>query len=354
MRALLLSGGTGTRLRPLTYSIPKQLVPVGNKPVLGHCLENIRDCGIEEVGVIVGPHAEQVAAVFGDGSAMGLRLTYLQQERPLGLAHCVTVAADFLGEEDFLMYLGDNVLTEGVAEAAGAFRADRPDAQVLVTKVANPSDYGVASLGADGRVNAVVEKPERPPSDLALIGVYFFTAAVHRAVRAIRPSRRGELEITDAIGELIATGGDVRALEYTGFWRDSGTVEGLLDCNRAVLDTLRRDVRGSVDRHSVLTGDVVLAEGVEVVRSQLTGPVTVAAGTVVRDSRLGPYTSVGPGCTLDSTGIENSIVLEGTTITGVRGLDGSLIGRRAELHAEPAAASQRLIVGDLAKVRVAR
>jgi glucose-1-phosphate thymidylyltransferase len=352
MKALILSGGMGTRLRPFTYSMPKQLVPVANKPILVHCLENVRAIGVEDVAVVVGDRIEEIRAVVGDGSAYGLNVTYLQQEAPLGLAHAVAIAEEFLGDDDFVMYLGDNVLAEGIAESARAFRAERPAAQLLLTKVADPRAYGVAEVDGEGRVLALVEKPQQPRSDLAVIGVYFFTAAVHDAVRAIEPSTRGELEITDAIQYLVERGDRVVADEYSGYWKDTGSPDDLLDCNRLLLGRLGHGVHGEVDAASTLEGPVVVEAGAVVERSHLVGPLIVGAGSVVRDSELGPYTALGRDCALQDAGIGDSIVLDGVSIQDVRGLSGSIIGRSAAVRGGESA-GRRLIIGDHTQAEVA-
>jgi glucose-1-phosphate thymidylyltransferase len=352
VKALVLSGGSGTRLRPFSYSMPKQLIPVANKPVLEHVLDGVRALGVTEAAVVVGDWAPQIAAVIGDGSRLGLRVTYLRQDRPRGLAHCVALARDFLGDDDFVMYLGDNMLPEGVAGIAAEFAEQRPAAHVVVHKVADPRSFGVAELDPDGAVLRLVEKPEHPRSDLALIGVYFFTAAVHEAVSAISPSARGELEITDAVQWLVEHGAAVRASVYDGYWKDTGRVEDVLDCNRRLLDELRTSVAGEVDGASVLAGPVVIEAGARVVRSRIEGPVIVGAGSVVEDSHLGPHTSVGRGCVLRSTHLDYSIALDGASVAGVRGLHGSLIGRSAQVGAAHDTAHHRLVVGDHTRVEV--
>ncbi|MET7316324.1 glucose-1-phosphate thymidylyltransferase [Streptomyces thermoviolaceus] len=352
MKALVLSGGTGTRLRPLTHSMPKQLMPVAGRPILLHCLDNIRAIGITEVGIVVGEHAEAIEAAVGDGSALGLDITYLRQEAPLGLAHCVLLARDFLGADDFVLYLGDNVLVPGIAEAAADFRRRRPAAQLMLAKVADPRAYGVAELESDGRIRALVEKPRQPRSDLAVIGVYFFTPAVHAAVRATTPSDRGELEITDAIGRLLHTGQRVVGAEYAGYWKDAGSPDDLLESNRVLLAAVRAEVRGTVDRATALHGPVVIEEGAVVTRSQLTGPVVIGAGSRVNGSTVGPHVTLGRECLLQDAGISDSIVLDGVSIQGVRGLSGSLIGRSATVRtAGPA--HRRLIIGDHCRAEVA-
>jgi glucose-1-phosphate thymidylyltransferase len=353
VKALVLSGGSGTRLRPFSYSMPKQLIPVANKPVLEHVLDGVRALGVTEAAVVVGDWAPQIAAVIGDGSRLGLRVTYLRQDRPRGLAHCVSLARGFLGDDDFVMYLGDNMLPEGVAEIAAEFAGRRPAAQVVVHKVADPRAFGVAELDRDGAVLRLVEKPEHPRSDLALIGVYFFTAAVHEAVTSVSPSARGELEITDAIQWLVERGADVRASVYGGYWKDTGRVEDVLDCNRRLLEGLRTSVAGEVDGASVLAGPVVIEPGARVVRSRIEGPVIVGAGSLVEDSHLGPHTSVGRGCVLRGTHLDYSIALDGASVARVRGLHGSLIGRSAQVGAaERDAVHHRLVVGDHTRVEV--
>ncbi|MFF1479001.1 glucose-1-phosphate thymidylyltransferase [Streptomyces sp. NPDC058301] len=351
MKALILSGGTGTRLRPFTYSIPKQLVPVANKPVLLHCLENVRAMGVTEVGLIVGGQEEQIRAVVGDGSPLGLEITYIPQHLPLGLAHCVQIARDFLGDDDFVMYLGDNMLIGGTTEAAKAFQEQRPDAALLVTEVPDPRQFGVAEVDAEGRVLALAEKPPHPRSNLALIGVYFFTPAIHEAVAGLRPSARGELEITDAIQRLVEDGRAVSAERFTGYWKDTGNVEDMLDCNRVLLDALRaQGPYAGVDPDSVLTGEVVLGPGAEIIASRVEGPVVVGAGTVIRNSHIGPHTAVGRDCELTGTGISDSIVLEGASIRDVQGIHGSLIGRWADVQAGTSLPRRRLLVGDHSQI----
>ncbi|MFF4604081.1 glucose-1-phosphate thymidylyltransferase [Streptomyces sp. NPDC001339] len=357
MKALVLSGGEGTRLRPFTYSMAKQLVPVANKPVLVHCLENLRDIGVEDVGVIVGGHAAQIEATVGDGSQMGLRLTYIRQEAPLGLAHCVALAADFLGDDDFVMYLGDNILADGITEAAEVFRATRPDAQVLVTKVSDPRQYGVAEVDQDGSVLRLVEKPSTPRSDLAVIGVYFFTSAVHAAARAIRPSARGELEITDAIQYLVDQGRRVTAREYDGYWKDTGKIDDLLECNREILSRIdgrpAQRAGAEIDAESVIVGPVVLGPGARVVRSTLTGPLVIGPGSVLMGSTVGPYTAIGRDCVLEDTGVRDSIILEGAALQNVRDLRGCVIGRWAEVRTPGTPDTGRqLIIGDHTRAEV--
>ena len=334
MRALVLAGGTGARLRPFSYATPKQLIPIANKPVLAHCLESLAAAGVREVGIVVGDRRAEIRAGIGDGSAFGVRVTYIRQHRPQGLAHCVRIARRFLRDDDFIMYLGDNLLVGGIETLAGEFRRTRPAAQVVVAEVADPREYGVAEVAPGGRVTALVEKPQAPPSNLALIGVYFFTPEIHDAVRRIRPSARGELEITDAIARLVADGRPVYAGRFDGYWKDTGRVGDVLDCNRFLLDVITSRVDGTVDRDSRLAGEVVVEAGARVVRSRIAGPVMIGAGSVVEDSRLGPYTTIGRDCMLRRAGVGRSIVLDSVAVDHEYGIDGSIIGRGARVRLE--------------------
>ncbi|MBH1937194.1 glucose-1-phosphate thymidylyltransferase [Streptomyces sp. AV19] len=353
MKALVLAGGTGSRLRPITHTAAKQLLPVANKPVLFYGIEAIRDAGITEVGVVVGDTARDIRAALGDGSRFGIRVTYIPQEQPLGLAHAVLTARQFLGDDDFVMYLGDNFVVGGITALVEEFRAERPDAQILLTEVSDPSAFGVAELDAEGRVVGLEEKPAAPRSDLALVGVYLFTPAVHEAVRAITPSARGELEITDALQWLLDTGHRVRSTRVTGYWKDTGNVADMLEVNRSVLDTLATRVDGTVDAASELIGRVVVEAGARVTASRIVGPAVIGSGTTITGSYVGPYTSIAEDCELRDSEIEFSIVLRGALIDGVRRVEASLIGREASVTPAPQVpAAHRLVLGDHSKVQI--
>ncbi|MGI5197920.1 glucose-1-phosphate thymidylyltransferase [Streptomyces sp. CA-288835] len=353
MKALVLAGGSGTRLRPITHTSAKQLVPVANKPVLFYGLESIAAAGIREVGIVVGHSAEEIQSAVGAGDAFGLDTTYIRQEAPLGLAHAVLVSRDFLQDEDFVMYLGDNFIVGGITGLVDEFRRARPDAGILLTRVADPSAFGVAELGTTGRVCRLEEKPEQPRSDLALVGVYLFSPAVHRAVRAIKPSQRGELEITHALQWLIDEGYEVRSTVIDGYWKDTGNVSDMLEVNRTVLESLEPAVRGSVDTASQIIGRVRIEEGARVTGSRIVGPAIVGAGTVITHSYVGPYTSIAAGCRLLDSEIEYSIVLSGSAIQGVRRVEASLIGRNVDVTPAPAVpAAHRLVLGDHSKVQI--
>ncbi|WP_327236664.1 glucose-1-phosphate thymidylyltransferase [Streptomyces sp. NBC_01317] len=353
MKALVLSGGAGTRLRPITHTSAKQLVPVANKPVLFYGLEAIAEAGITEVGVIVGDTADEIREAVGDGSQFGMRITYLQQEAPLGLAHAVLIAREFLGDDDFVMYLGDNFIVGGISGLVDGFRADRPDAQILLTQVPNPTSFGVAELDVGGRVVALEEKPKQPKSDLALVGVYLFTPAVHEAVRSIEPSWRGELEITHAIQWLIDQKKDVRSTTISGYWKDTGNVTDMLEVNRSVLERIEPFCEGTVDADSEIIGRVRIEKGAKVTGSRIVGPAIIGADTVVSDAYIGPFTSVSEECTIEDSEIEYSIILRGASITGVRRVEASLIGRSVEVTPAPRHPSaHRLVLGDHSKVQI--
>ncbi|MEV7391736.1 MULTISPECIES: glucose-1-phosphate thymidylyltransferase [unclassified Streptomyces] len=354
MKALLLSGGSGTRLRPITHTSAKQLVPVANKPVLFYGLEAIAEAGVTEVGIVVGDTAEEIREAVGDGSAFGLDVTYIPQAAPLGLAHAVLIAREFLGDDDFVMYLGDNFIVGGITALVDAFRAERPDARILLTKVPNPTAFGVAELDPAGRVTGLEEKPARPKSELALVGVYLFTPAVHEAVRAIEPSGRGELEITDAVQWLIDAGRDVRSTTISGYWKDTGNVTDMLEVNRSVLESLERRIDGTVDDDSEIIGRVRIEPGAKVTGSRIVGPVVVGANTVITDSYVGPFTSIAGECRIEDSEIEYSIMLRDSSMSGVRRVEASLIGRNVEVTPAPRKpAAHRFVLGDHSKVQIA-
>ncbi|GAA1308805.1 glucose-1-phosphate thymidylyltransferase [Planotetraspora silvatica] len=353
MKALVLAGGKGTRLRPLTHTSAKQLVPVANKPVLNYGLEAIRDAGITSVGMVVGDTGSEIMRAVGDGSEFGLDVTYIPQEAPLGLAHCVLIAAEFLADEPFVMYLGDNLLVGGISSLVESFRHRPCDAQILLTRVADPRLFGVAELGPEGEIVGVQEKPLVPRSDLAIVGVYSFSPAIHQAVRAVRPSARGELEITDAIQWLIDTGRSVRSHVVTGYWKDTGRVQDLLECNRIVLELVEQDIRGTVDGLTEITGRVSVEPGAVVENSVLRGPIVVGADTKILSSYVGPFTSIGPECVIQDAEIEDSIVLGGSSVHGVSRVAHSLIGRNVEVSRAVGTPNiHQLVVGDHSKIQV--
>lgn len=353
MKALVLAGGSGTRLRPITHTYAKQLVPVANKPVLFYGLEAIRDAGITEVGIVVGDTEQAIRSAVGSGEAFGLEVTYIPQSAPLGLAHAVLVAREFLGDDDFVMYLGDNFIVGGITALVEDFRACRPDAHIMLTRVADPRQFGVAEFDGDGRLIGLEEKPRQPRSDLALVGVYLFAPTVHEAVAGLEPSWRGELEITEAIQQLVRSGRKVTSTIISGYWKDTGNVADMLEVNRIVLETTDRAVTGEVDAASELIGRVVVDAGAKVSGSRIVGPAIIGAGTEVSGSYVGPFTSVAAGCMIVDSEIEYSIVLEGASIRGVRRIEASLIGHEVEVTPAPRVCqAHRLVLGDHSKVQI--
>jgi glucose-1-phosphate thymidylyltransferase len=353
MKALVLAGGSGTRLRPITHTSAKQLLPVANKPVLFYCLEAIAEAGITDVGIVVGDTAPAVREAVGDGSAFGLKVTYIPQAAPLGLAHAVLIAADYLGDDDFVMYLGDNFIVGGISALVDEFRARRPAAQIMLTRVSNPREFGVAELDAAGTVIGLEEKPQSPKSDLALVGVYMFTRAVHEGIAQLKPSWRGELEITEAIQWLLDNGHRVSSTTITGYWKDTGNVTDMLEVNRLVLEGLETQLDGEVDDASEIIGRVVVAAGARVKGSRIVGPAIIGAGSTITGSYIGPFTAIDEGCLVDDSEIEYSIVLSRASICGTRRIEASLIGHDAEVTPAPRVPrAHRLVLGDHSKVQI--
>lgn len=374
MKALVLAGGRGTRLRPITHTRAKQLVPVANKPVLNFGLESIAAAGIREVGIVVSDPREmlqpdhrtgemitvlvnsqaEIRAAVGDGSQFGLKVTYIEQEAPLGLAHAVKIAEPFMAGDSFVMYLGDNLIKDGITQFVREFEAEKPDAQILLAKVARPWEFGVAELEGE-RVVRLEEKPKQPRSDLALVGVYLFTSAIFDAVRAIKPSPRGELEITDAIQHLITTGKNVRSHVITGWWKDTGRVEDLLEANRIVLADLVTRIEGSIDKATAIEGHIVVGRGTVIERSRLRGPLVIGENALITDSYVGPFTALSDGVKLVKCEIEHSIVLDHSEIRGIPGrIESSLIGRDVVVTASDARPSaHRLMLGDSSRLELA-
>jgi glucose-1-phosphate thymidylyltransferase len=350
LKGLVLSGGAGTRLRPITHTSAKQLVPVANKPVLFYGLESLRDAGVRDVGIVVGDTHAEIEAAVGDGSQFGLRVTYIRQDAPLGLAHAVLTAEDFLGDSPFVMYLGDNLLRDGIHDLVAEFRAGDADAMILLQRVPNPQSYGVAEL-ADGRVVRLVEKPAEPKSDLALVGVYMFTPAILAAAKAINPSARGELEITDAIQYLIDQGLRVDPSEVTGWWKDTGKLEDMLEANRLILDVLEPRIDGTLEG-STIEGRVVVEAGARLINSAVRGPAIIGAGALVEDAYVGPYSAISTGVVIRRAEVEHSIFLEDSRVEDIDArIESSLVGRGvviARSEAKPRA--YRFMVGDSSSI----
>jgi len=353
VKGLILSGGKGTRLRPITHTSAKQLIPVANKPVLFYGIEAIAAAGIDQIGIVIAPETgDEVKAAAGDGSRFGVKLTYILQEEPGGLAHAVLTAEPFLGEEPFVMYLGDNLLQGGIVELVERFRGGGCDALILLTPVPDPENYGVAELEGE-RVVRLTEKPRTRRSDLALVGVYMFTNAIHDAARAIKPSERGELEITDAIQHLLDSGLRVEPHIVKGWWKDTGQLADMLEANRLVLDTLEARCEGTLES-SQLDGRVIVEAGARLERSIVRGPAIIGADARLIDAYVGPYTAVGDGCLIESAEVEHSILLAGCEVCRLDGrVESSLLGRNVRISRDgrqPRA--YRFMLGDNSEVRM--
>ena len=353
LKGLILSGGKGTRLRPITHTSAKQLVPVANKPVLFYAIEAMADAGIEDIGVIIAPETgEEIRVAAGDGSRFGVKLTYIVQDEPAGLAHAVLTAEPFLGDSPFVMYLGDNLLQGGIQGLVTAFRDSQPDALILLTPVPDPESYGVAEL-SNGAVVRLVEKPPEPRTNLALVGVYMFTSTVHAAARAIAPSPRGELEITDAIQHLVDQGQRVEPHIVKGWWKDTGRLEDMLAANRLVLDTIQTRVEGELI-DSQVDGRVVIEAGARLERSSVRGPAIIGAGARLSDCYVGPYTAVGEECVISGAEVEHSILLAHSVVRDLDGrIESSLLGRNVKVGrdlGQPRA--YRFMVGDNSEIAI--
>jgi glucose-1-phosphate thymidylyltransferase len=360
MKGLILAGGRGTRLRPITHTSAKQLVPVANEPILFHGIHHLVDAGIVDIGLIVGETEPEIRTAVGDGSRWGAQITYLRQDEPLGLAHAVQVARPFLGDDDFVMYLGDNLLEEGVRSLVADFEAacgdadapslhhqpSRPAAVILLSPVDHPERFGVVEL-QQGRVVGLEEKPTQPRSDLALVGAYLFTAEIHDAVDQLAPSERGELEITEAISWLLEQGRPVLHRVLSGWWLDTGKKDSLLEGNARVLETLVPRIDGEVDAASSIHGRVVIEAGARIIDSTVRGPAIIGAGCTIESSYVGPFTSIGPNTIVRRSEVEHSVLLDEVLVDGVARLTDSLIGRRSEVvRTATVPRATRLHVGD--------
>jgi glucose-1-phosphate thymidylyltransferase len=350
MKALILSGGKGTRLRPLTHTGAKQLVPVANKPILWYGIEGIVAAGITDIGIIISPETgEEVKSQTGDGSRFGAQITYILQEKPAGLAHAVKVAQSFLGASPFIMYLGDNLIQSDLHLFVDIFKQQALDALILLRQVENPSAFGVAEVDPQGRVLRLVEKPKDPPSNLALVGIYLFSPAIHAAIACIQPSKRGELEITDAIQALIDQGKSVEALQLEGWWLDTGKKDDLLEANRIILDTcLTPEVLGEVDAQSQISGRVQIGRGSQLLNCRIRGPVIIGKNCYLEHCFIGPYSSIADNVTLVDADLDHSVILQGAKVMGVhQRIVDSVIGQRANLTVAPnRPKALRFMIGD--------
>ena len=352
MKALVLAGGTGTRLRPLTYTMAKQLVPVANKPVLHYVMQHLADDGIKQIGVIIAPETGEQIRNALSSNPWDVNFTFIEQAEPLGLAHAVKVSRDFLGDDPFIMYLGDNLLEEGIGEFRKRFEDSGADSMILLKEVDDPRLFGVAAIDEDGRVCKLVEKPKKPPSNLGLVGVYLFSPLIHQAIDEIQPSGRGELEITDAIQKLLDQGRNVNSLIVKGWWLDTGKKDDMLEANRVVLDQwVKSDLNGEVDDESQVAGRVVLGHGSRIIRSRVRGPAVIGAGSIIEDTFIGPSTSIGENCIVRNTSLEHCVLLDGVTIEGAGRVEDSILGRNAVVRRTSGNhEALHLMVGDDAEV----
>jgi glucose-1-phosphate thymidylyltransferase len=353
VKGLILSGGKGTRLRPITHTSAKQLVPVANKPVLFYGIEAMAAAGIDQIGIIIAPETgDEIRAAVGDGAQFGVAITYVEQDRPGGLAHASLTAERYLDGEPFVMYLGDNLLQGGITDLVESFRTNAPDALILLTPVTDPQNYGVAELDGD-RVTRLVEKPADPATNLALVGVYMFTAGIHDAARAIVPSARGELEITDAIQYLVDDGKRVEPHIVRGWWKDTGRLDDMLEANRLVLDRIEPRLDGELVE-SRCDGRVVVEPGAVLERTTVRGPAIIGARTRITDAYIGPYTAIGADCLISAAEVEHSILLEGSKVCNLEGrMESSLLGRNVTIARgvrQPRA--YRFMVGDNSEIGI--
>jgi glucose-1-phosphate thymidylyltransferase len=353
MKGLILSGGKGTRLYPLTFTSAKQLIPVANKPVLFRVIEAIRDAGVDDIGIVIGDTGPEIRSAVGDGSRWKVHITYIPQDQPLGLAHAVKISQDFLGQDRFVMFLGDNVIQGGISPLLKQFATSTYNAQIVLTRVEEPQHYGVAEL-ENGRIKRLIEKPKEPPSNLALVGIYMFDHHIFEAVNAIQPSWRGELEITDAIQYLVTQQRDVFPYVHEGWWIDTGKPIDMLAANRRVLDELTPLILGSVDADSRIEGHVTIEEGAQIVNSRVRGPAIIGRDTRIVNSFIGSYTSINHHCLIENSEIEYCIVLEHTRIIDIPArIEDSLIGRHVEIAlSTDKPKALRMTLGDHSKVSI--
>ena len=363
MKALVLAAGKGTRLKPLTNTVPKHILPVGDKPVLFHVLNYVKEAGIKDIGIVVSPESgPYIEEAIGTGSEWGGQITFIVQHEPLGLAHAVKVAKGFLGDSPFLMLLGDNLVQEGVKGFLDEFYTSSSDASILLKEVSDPKAFGVAELDPSGKVIHMVEKPQKPKSNLAIIGVYLFTAEIHKAIAQIKPSWRGELEITDAIQKLLEMGKVIRSHLLQGWWLDIGSNDGLIEANRVVLDAfLERDIKGKVDKQSSIVGRVEIGEATEIENSLVQGPVFIAANCRIKNSLVKPFTNIRAETVVEDSSLERSVILENCQILKIKHLANSVIGKNTKLTGQDkdpgeACTEQsrriRLFIGDDCKVEL--
>ena len=354
MKGLILAGGSGRRLRPITHKTAKQLVPIANKPILHYVIEDLVGVGITDLGIVVGDTGKEIEKSVGDGSQWNADITYIRQEEPLGLAHAVLISESFLGQEKFVMYLGDNMFEDSLHEVVEDFEKSSTNARLLLAKVENPQAFGVAEIDEQGAIKGLVEKPENPKSDLALVGVYLFDSAVHRAVKAIEPSDRGELEITDAIQWMIDEESNIEHRTLKGWWIDTGKKDPLLLCNELILGKIETLLLSQIGETVTLKGEIVAGENVEIIDSNIQGPVVIGSGVKIERSNIGPYVSIGDECKIEDSSVERSVLMEKSYVSGVTQLTKSVLGREVEIDGKETESqeSTSVMLGDRTKVNL--
>jgi len=354
MKALILSGGKGTRLRPLTYSGAKQLVPVANRPILFYCIDNIVNAGITDIGIVISPETgQEIKDAVGNGKVWNARITYIPQDFPLGLAHAVKISRSFLKNSSFVMYLGDNLIGTDIRKFVSDFEKKHSDALILLKEVENPRQFGVAEVAKNGTIVRLIEKPENPPSNLALVGVYIFSSQIHTAIDRIKPSKRGELEITDAIQELILIGHKVKSFVLRDWWLDTGKKDDLLTANAIVLDEWGiKKISGTIDKATKILGRVSLGRNSSIKASTVRGPVVIGDNTVVENSFIGPHTSIGNNNRIINSSVEHSVILNGSEVVDIERMEESLVGRRVRIFKNYRHKALRLMLGDDSTVEV--
>ena len=354
MKGLILAGGSGRRLRPITHKTAKQLVPIANKPIIHYVIEDLVGVGITDLGIVVGDTAKEIEKSVGDGSQWNVDITYIHQEEPLGLAHAVLIAESFLGQEKFVMYLGDNMFEDSLHEVVEDFESSSTNARLLLAKVDNPQAFGVAELDEQGAIKGLEEKPENPKSDLALVGVYLFDSTIHRAVKAIEPSDRGELEITDAIQWMIDEESNIEQRTLKGWWIDAGKKDPLLLCNELILEKIETLHLSQIGETVTLKGEVVSGENVEIIDSNIQGPVVIGSGVRIERSDIGPYVSIGDECKIEDSSVERSVLMEKSYVSGVTQLTKSVLGREVEINGKESEFQEptSVMLGDRTKVNL--
>jgi len=355
MKGLILAGGFGTRLRPLTFTGAKQLIPVANKPIIFYGIEALSKAGVEELGIVVGDTAEEIKAVVGNGENWGIKISYIRQEAPLGLAHAIKISKDFLGDESFIMYLGDNILKEGIEDFVAQFNENKPNALILLTEVSNPQEFGVAVIDERGGVKKLIEKPKEPPSNLALVGVYLFDKKIFTAVENIKPSWRNELEITDAIQWLLDNNLKVESHKVKGWWKDTGKPDDIIEANLLVLEGIETSLQGT-DTGSTINGRVKTGENTIIEKSVIRGPVVVGKNTKIIHSYIGPFSSIGDDVIIENSEIECSVIMSGAKITNVeKRIDRSIVGKNVVINVSNySPRTHKFILGDQSYVEIVK